>query len=338
MSIRAAILGIAGVELGADEAALFQRHPPVGVILFGRNIRDPQQLGHLTASLREVLPRHAVIAVDQEGGRVARLRPPHWREHPPAARLGELYERDVAAGLRAAWITGALIGLACARAGFNTVCAPVLDLRHPGAHDVIGDRAFAADPGTVSMVGGMLAKGLLDVGILPIAKHVPGHGRATVDSHLALPVVPAGADLLPDTLPFAIEKRLPWMMTAHLVYPDWDPERPATLSPTVIREVIRGQIGFRGVLVSDDLAMGALTGPPEARVLAALRAGCDLALFCSGDFGDNQAILAACPDASRPTLDRMRRGRVQVAKARMAKAKESIDAAALAARRAELLA
>ena len=337
MRFRAAILGIGGLELSADEAELFQRHPPAGVILFRRNIRDPEQLGRLTASLRRILPEVAVIAVDQEGGRVARLRPPHWREHPAAAALGELFARDVTAGLHAAWLTGVLIGMECARAGFDMVCAPVLDLRHPGRHDVIGDRAFSAEPAKVTALGSVLAEGLLSAGILPVVKHVPGHGHATVDSHVALPVVPAGADLMPDMQPFATAKDLPWMMTAHVVYPEWDAALPATLSPTVIQDVIRGRIGFDGVLVSDDLAMGALTGAPASRVQAALAAGCDIALYCSGDIQANAAILADCPDAGPAALDRMRRGRAQVEKARKGTAGNADDDAALAAWRAKLL-
>jgi beta-N-acetylhexosaminidase len=191
--MKAAIVGIAGPTLSADEVALFRAQPPSGVILFARNVETPAQLRSLTASLRRALPPRAVLMVDQEGGRVARLRPPHWRAHPPAATLRTL---------RAAWLTGALIGLDCAAAGFDVVAAPVLDLAIPGAHSVIGDRALAEEPTAVARLGRALAAGLLAAGIQPIGKHAPGHGRARVDSHLALPRVEAN-DLDADLLPFA---------------------------------------------------------------------------------------------------------------------------------------
>ncbi len=184
MTIHAAIVGIAGPVLLPDEAALFRAFAPAGVILFARNIQDPAQLTGLIASLRQVLPAQADIMVDQEGGRVARLRPPHWHAHPPAATLGRLFEADPAAGLRATWLTGALIGCDCRTAGFTIAAAPVLDLAVPGAHDVVGDRAFARHPAAVTRLGRAMANGLLAAGVLPVGKHAPGHGRARVDSHL----------------------------------------------------------------------------------------------------------------------------------------------------------
>ena len=229
-----------------DEADLFRRLPPAGVILFARNVQDPDQLRSLTASLRAVLPIEAVIAVDQEGGRVARLRPPHWMAHPAAGQIGALYGEDPAAGLRAAWLTGALIGAECAAAGFGLVCAPVLDLCVPGAHDVVGDRSYGADPAAVTRLGRAAADGLLAAGVQPVVKHAPGHGRALVDSHLALPSVPADQDLSEDIHPFAANADLPWMMTAHLLYHALDADRPGTLSPAVIGQAIRGRIGFGG--------------------------------------------------------------------------------------------
>ena len=189
--MKAAIVGIAGPDLTSDEAALFRAQPPAGVILFARNIVDPPRLATLVAALRRVLPASAVLMVDQEGGRVARLRPPHWRAHPPAAALGALFGRSEADGLRAAWLNGALIGLDCAAAGFDVAAAPVLDLGLPGAHAVIGDRALAEDPTVVGRLGGAVAAGLLAAGVQPVVKHVPGHGRARLDSHLALPTVAA---------------------------------------------------------------------------------------------------------------------------------------------------
>jgi len=331
--MKAAIVGIGGLALDADEAALLRRHRPAGVILFARNVRDPQQLAALTASLRGVLPAHAVIAVDQEGGRVARLRPPHWRAHPPAARIGELFAGDAAAGERAAWLTGALIGLDCASAGFDVACAPVLDLQVPGAHGVIGDRAYAPDPEAVARLGRAMAGGLVAAGVQPVAKHVPGHGRAMVDSHLDLPCVPASQDLAADMRPFALCADLPWMMTAHILYLGLDPDRPATLSSRIIRDIVRGRIGFGGVLVSDDLAMHALTGSPGERTASAVSAGCDLALHCSGVLAETADALEGCPDIADVALARLARAHTLAAIARQA-----LDGDALASERDALLA
>jgi beta-N-acetylhexosaminidase len=295
---RAAIVGIAGPALLAEEAALFRAFPPAGIILFARNIQDPVQLAALIAEL----PAGANVMVDQEGGRVARLRPPHWRAHPAASVIGAAYRDDAAAGLRAAWLTGALIGLDCRALGFTIAATPVLDLAVPGAHDVVGDRAFAEHPAVVGRLGRAVANGVLAAGVLPVGKHAPGHGRTGVDSHLLLPTV-AERDLVADIRPFALNADLPWMMTAHIVYEALDRLRPATLSPAVIGTVIRGQIGFEGVLVTDDLAMKALSGTPADLAVAALAAGCDIALYCSGEFAPTEALLCACP-ALTPAAER----------------------------------
>ena len=292
--MKAAIVGIAGATLAEAEAALFRAHRPAGVILFARNIVDPTQLRALTAALRAVLPSHAVLMVDQEGGRVARLRPPHWLAHPAAAAIGVIFAANATAGLRTAWLTGGLIGLECADTGFDVVCAPVLDLRLPDTNAAIGDRAYAEDPVAVAGLGRAMAGGLLAAGVQPVGKHAPGHGRARVDSHLAMPVVEAG-DHDADLLPFRRNSDLPWLMTAHIRYPAWDADRPATFSARVIEKIIRENIGFRGVLVSDDLAMHALTGSPAERAQRALAAGCDFALYCPGDRDGTAAVLAACP-------------------------------------------
>lgn len=312
----AAIVGIASPVLLPEEAALFQECPPAGVILFSRNIQDPVQLAALVASLRAVLPRDANLMVDQEGGRVARLRPPHWLAHPPAATLGRLFEINPADGLRAAWLTGALIGCDCRSAGFTIAATPVLDIAVPGAHDVVGDRAFAQHPAVVGRLGRAMANGLLAAGILPVAKHAPGHGRARVDSHLLLPKV-AHDDLAADIRPFALNADLPWMMTAHIVYDALDPHIPATLSGGVIEAVIRGRIGFKGVLVTDDLAMKALSGAPADLAVQALSAGCDIALYCSGDFTSTQALLRACPTITPAAEGRLGSGRVAAANRRL---------------------
>ena len=213
--MKAAIVGLAGPQLAPAEVDLLRAYPPAGIILFARNIQDPAQLRALMGDLRRVLVPGSVLMVDQEGGRVARLRPPHWRAHPPAARIGALFGADPAAGLRAAWLTGALIGRDCRDAGFDVACAPVLDLRYRGAHDVIGDRAFAAAPGAVARLGRALAQGLLAAGVQPVMKHAPGHGRARADSHLELPRVEAN-DLAADIVPFGLNVDMPWAMTAHI--------------------------------------------------------------------------------------------------------------------------
>ncbi len=319
-STKAAIVGVAGPTLlPSRKRRCFRAHPPAGIILFARNIRDPSQLAALMAGLRRVLPSNPVLMVDQEGGRVARLRPPHWRAHPPAASLGSL---------RRAWLSGALIGLDCAEAGFNTVAAPVLDLSIPGAHDVIGDRAFAEDPTMVARLGRAFADGLIAAGVQPVGKHAPGHGRARVDSHLSLPIVEAN-HLDADILPFARNADLPWMMTAHIVYPAFDENLPATLSPTdIIQQVIRGRIGFQGVLVTDDLAMKALAGEPADLARKALAAGCDLALYCSGAYDPTAALLSRCPPVSDQASQRLARSRAKAARARL-----DLDAEALARER-----
>jgi beta-N-acetylhexosaminidase len=276
---------------------LFVQWPPAGVILFGRNIIDRPQVARLIAALRLVLQPAALLMVDQEGGRVARLRPPYWAAHPPAGDIGALYDHQAEAGLRAAWLHGAAIGAECLAAGFDMVAAPVLDLMVPGQDRVVGDRSFGADPAAVAGLGLAMAEGLQAGGVIPVAKHAPGHGRARMDSHLGLPRVAAqGPGWSADIAPFRqMAGRIPCMMTAHILYEGLDETRPATLSPIVVQSVIRGAIGFAGLLLSDDLAMNALQGTPLARAEATLAAGCDIALYCPGDAAGNAAILAALP-------------------------------------------
>ena len=330
-STRAAIVGIAGPALSAEEAALFRAFPPAGVILFSRNIQHPEQLTALTASLRGVLLADADLMVDQEGGRIARLKPPHWDAHAPAASFGQRFATDPAAAIRAAWLTGALIGWQCRTAGFTVAASPVLDLSVPGAHDVIGDRAFAHHPVAVARLGRAVANGVLAAGVVPVGKHVPGHGRARVDSHLSLPKL-TETDLAGDIRPFALNADLPWMMTAHIVYEALDPDLPATLSAKVIETVIRGRIGFEGVLVTDDLAMQALSGAPADLAVQALTAGCDLALYCSGDFSATKALLRAVPPLTARAQQRLRTGRVAAIRCR-----QTLHPAALTAERDRLL-
>jgi beta-N-acetylhexosaminidase len=320
--MKPAIVGVSGLKLTADEAACLAEHRPAGVILFTRNVQDPAQLGALVRALRDVLPERAVLMVDQEGGRVARLRPPHWRAHPAARSIGDL---GGAASVRAAWLTGALIGLDCADAGFDVVAAPVLDVASPDGHDVIGDRAFADEPERVALLGRAFADGLLAAGVQPVGKHAPGHGRARADSHVELPVLDDvdAADLLP----FARNADLPWLMTAHVRYTLRDMNHPATQSRIIIDGVIRAT-GFGGVLVSDDLAMQALSGSAPERALAALAAGCDIALHCSGKIEDMRGVLACLDDAPAGTL-----GRLEAARRRAAASRMVLDADALAAER-----
>jgi beta-N-acetylhexosaminidase len=284
------IIGISGPALTRAEREMLRAHRPKGVILFGRNIQNKPQLSELTASLRDELPADAMIMVDQEGGRVARLRAPSWPDLPPAAQL-----RTAAA----ATAHGHLLGAMVRDAGFNLIAAPVLDLAFPSPSTVIGDRALSDDPETVALLGRAMAEAILSEGVTPIMKHLPGHGRAQVDSHFSLPRIDASeAELSADFYPFIANNRLPWAMTAHIVYTALDPDLPATLSRKVISQVIRGLIGFEGILVSDDLAMQALTGAPASRAVAALQAGCDVALYCPGDMAGNLAILQALPDAA----------------------------------------
>ncbi len=327
---RAAIVGLSGLGLDDGERALLSELPPLGIILFKRNIEDPDQLRGLVNEIRTVVPS-CLLMVDQEGGRVARLRPPHWRGHPPAAALGRLHVRDAGAGRRAAFLTGALIGADCAAAGFDVACAPVLDLLVAGASDVIGDRAYAAEPDTVAALAGALADGLLAAGVQPVGKHVPGHGRAAVDSHLLLPELDDVDE--DDLLPFRSLCWLPWMMTAHVRFRRLDPVQPATLSRAVLAQVVRGRIGYDNVLVSDDLSMQAVSGDPGAAAAACIAAGCDVALHCSGVLADSRAVLGAvcAPDAAA-------HARLGSAVALAARRRQELDPAALAAERAALLA
>ncbi|MDE1895593.1 MAG: glycoside hydrolase family 3 protein [Rhodospirillales bacterium] len=280
--MKPAILGISGLVLTTQERALLQEHQPRGVILFARNINNRKQLIDLNADLKATLPPGAVLMVDQEGGRVARLKPPHWPALPPAGSLRTEEE---------AFAHGRALGEMVREAGFTCTAAPVLDIRVPGASDVVGDRAITGDAATVGRLGGEIARGIIAEDVLPVMKHLPGHGRALVDSHIALPRVPELTE--DDLLPFIANKTLPWAMTAHVVYEQYDPVNPGTLSEIVIRDLVRGRIGFKGVLVSDDLAMGALSGTPAQRTTRALAAGCDIALYCPGDFEGNRAVLEA---------------------------------------------
>jgi beta-N-acetylhexosaminidase len=287
---RAAIIGLSGHVLTPEEAALLRDARPLGVILFARNVAAPAQLRALTGAVRDILGEAAPILVDQEGGRVARLKPPAWEAFPAAAAFEGAPDT-------AAFANAALLAATCVAEGLDVVCAPVLDLRVPGAHGVIGDRAFSQDPHEIIRLGRAWVAGLQAGGAIPVIKHIPGHGRATADSHHELPRVRAcPAHLALDLAPFrALADSGAWAMTAHVLYEAWDAALPATLSPRVIRDIIRGEAGFDGVLVTDDLAMGALRGVSNDLAGTALEAGCDLVLHCTGRIGESAALLAACP-------------------------------------------
>ena len=304
----AAIFGCTGLTLGADERAFFRATDPAGFILFKRNCEDPAQVQALVAELRASVGRPmAPVLIDQEGGRVQRLKPPHWRQAPPARRFAELYRTEPAAAVRAAWINARLIAAELMDLGIDVDCAPVLDNPVPGAHDVIGDRALGCDVATIAALGRAVMDGLLAGGVLPVIKHLPGHGRAEVDSHKHCPIVDAAdADLSAQDLPpFRALADAPFAMTAHVVYRAWDAGRVATWSPDIIAKVIRGDIGFAGCLLSDDLSMQALDGGLGERARRALAAGCDLALHCNGDLVEMRDVAAAAGTISEAAATRL---------------------------------
>ncbi len=286
------VCGCAGMDLTSEEHAFLERTDPWGLILFRRNVDSPDQLRRLTARFREVVGRaDAPVLVDQEGGRVRRLRPPHWPDHPAAAAYGRLGAEQ---GIEAARLGARLIAHDLFQSGITVDCAPVLDVPGAGSHEVVGDRAFGPEPGAVARLGRAFAEGLLAGGVLPVMKHMPGHGRASVDSHLDLPVVDADRASLEarDFAPFRALADLPAGMTAHVRFTALDPERPATTSRVVIDQIIRGAIGFDGLLFSDDLSMEALKGSLGERAAAARGAGCDVLLHCNGNLDEAEAVAA----------------------------------------------
>ena len=288
-----AIYGCSGGTLGAEERAFFRDARPWGFILFGRNIADREQVRALVTALRETVDdATAPVLIDQEGGRVARLKPPHWRESPAAARFGDVYGTAQDAACEAAYLNARLIAYDLAELGINVDCMPVLDMPVAGADNVIGDRAYASDPPAIVALGRAVIEGLVEGGVLPVMKHIPGHGRAGADSHLELPRVTVEVEALSavDFVTFRSLDSCPMAMTAHVVYDSIDPQRPATTSPKVVRDVIRGEIGFDGLLMSDDLSMKALEGPLKVRAKAALFAGCDVVLHCNGDMNEMKDV------------------------------------------------
>lgn len=304
---KAIILGAVGTELSADERAFFRAERPWGFILFARNIAEAAQVQALIAAMRDCAGRpDAPVFVDQEGGRVQRLRPPLAQDYPPAAEIGALWRRDREAGLRAAWLMSRLHAFDLARLGFNADCLPVLDVPAAGAHDVIGNRAYGREPAMVAALGRAAAEGLLAGGVLPVVKHIPGHGRAGADSHLALPRVDASLDELRrhDFAPFKALNDMPMAMSAHVVYAAVDPAAPATTSRRVIDDIIRGEIGFDGLLMSDDVSMKALSGDFAARTDAIVAAGCDVVLHCNGVMDEARAVASRSPVLAGRALSR----------------------------------
>jgi beta-N-acetylhexosaminidase len=306
MTARAFITGLAGVNLREAERAFLREAQPWGAILFRRNVDSPEQVRRLTASVRAELGWNAPILVDQEGGRVQRLGPPHWPSYPAGAAYGRLYAHSAVRGERAAFLAGATIAADLIAVGIDVDCAPIADVPIPGSHGIIGDRAYGNTSETVAAVSRAFADGLLSAGVLPVLKHLPGHGRATADSHHELPKVDAELTKLraSDFAAFRSLSDLPLGMTAHVVYTAVDPIAPATTSVTVISQVIRGWIGFGGLLMSDDISMGALSGSIAARSRAAIAAGCDLVLHCNGELAEMHEVAGAVPMLARKAATR----------------------------------
>ena len=312
-------LGLAGLVLNDDERALFRAANPAGYILFKRNVDSPDQVRALTQSLRDLAGRDVPILIDQEGGRVARLRPPHWPEFPTGERFGLLYDKAPITAIEACRLNALALAALLKDLGINVDCLPLLDVRDTQGHDIIGDRSFGAEPMVVSALGKAVLDGFRAGGICGVVKHIPGHGRARADSHLELPVVTASReDLERDFEPFRRLADAPMAMTAHITYTALDAARCATLSPDVI-DFIRQDIGFGGLLMSDDLGMHALGNPQSgghppgsnalqdfgARALASLDAGCDIALHCSSNFNEMRSIVEAAPVMSDAAATRL---------------------------------
>lgn len=298
--MQAVIYGLAGPELTEKERDFFRSVDPAGYILFRRNCLNTEQLRQLNDGLRSLSGRPELpILIDQEGGRVARMQPPEWPAFPRAESFAALYELAPSSAIEATRVNARAIALTLRAAGINVNCLPLLDVRQPGASDIIGDRALGAEPMQVAALGRAVLDGMASAGVVGVVKHMPGHGRALVDSHKELPVVTAGEDELAlDLEPFERLRGAPMGMTAHVVYTAWDADRPASLSPTVIGSIIRDRIGFDGFLMSDDIGMHALAGDFGARAAGVVAAGCDVALHCSGDIEEMQAIAAAIPTLS----------------------------------------
>ena len=301
-----AVFGLSGLTLTDDERAFFRDSDPAGYILFGRNIENREQLRRLTDELRALDGRtNLPILIDQEGGRVARMKSPEWPLFPSGAAFDALYDRAPASAIEAARLNAMALAIMLAEVGITVDCLPLLDVRQPGASDVIGDRALGSEPMRVAALGRAILGGLQAGGVVGIVKHIPGHGRALLDTHEALPTVTAAdRELQTDLAPFAALRDAAMAMTCHVIFEAWDPDRPATLSPVVIDNVIRQRIGFHGLLMTDDLDMKALSGDVPSRAADAIAAGCDIALNCWGTMDDMIGIANALDPIS--TVSRAR--------------------------------
>lgn len=318
MTVQAVIYGCEGPTLTEWERGFFAEADPLGFILFARNCVDPDQLRALVSALRATVGRDDVpVLIDQEGGRVTRLKPPAWRAAPAAGVFDELAQRNLETACEAAEVNARLLALELRALGIDVDCLPLLDLRLPEGHGIIGDRALGSDPEQVIALGRAVCKGLASAGVTPVIKHMPGHGRAHVDTHEALPQVDTALEVLRDSdfRPFKALAEAPWGMTAHIVFTAIDPERPATTSPKVISEIIRGEIGFDGLLLTDDLSMSALSGGLGERAGAALAAGCDVALHCNGERSEMEAVAAAVSPLAPAAEARLARGRAELGSA-----------------------
>lgn len=304
---KAAIFGCSGLSLTEDEKQFFSEHKPFGFILFNRNIDNPDQIRKLTDELAACVDHQNVpVLIDQEGGRVQRLRPPLAENYPHAWQLGDIYKQDKDMGSHAVWLMSRLHAYDLLKLGINVDCLPVLDIPTPEGHEVIGKRAYGDEPNIVSELGQLAADGLKAGGVLPVIKHIPGHGRAAADTHLELPTVDTKLDELiaNDFEPFKRLSSELMAMTAHVVYSAIDPDEPATTSKVAIEEYIRGLIGFDGLLMSDDVSMNALSGDFSERTLKIFAAGCDIVLHCNGDMSEMQAVIADTPVLTGKALDR----------------------------------
>ncbi|MFA6265518.1 MAG: beta-N-acetylhexosaminidase [Pseudolabrys sp.] len=309
MVSRAFITGLSGLTITSAERAFLRDTRPWGLIVFKRNISTPQQVADLVRDFRDVLGWEAPVLVDQEGGRVQRLGPPQWPKYPPGKAYADLYDRDPTSGLAAARLGAHLIAADLAALGIDVDCLPLADVPVRGGDDVIGDRAYGTEPAKVAAIAGAIAEGLLAGGVLPVLKHLPGHGRARADSHKELPVVDTDRATL-ETTDFAAFRplaELPLGMTAHVVFTAFDALAPATTSVTMVRDVIRGSIGFTGLLMSDDVSMGALSGTIAERSQQALAAGCDVVLHCNGDLAEMREVAGVAPELSGAAAGRAER-------------------------------
>ncbi|HZZ69325.1 MAG TPA: beta-N-acetylhexosaminidase [Phenylobacterium sp.] len=325
MSVTAAILGCSGPELTPEERSFFRRVKPWGFILFKRNVETPDQVRTLVAALRDTVGRaDAPVLIDQEGGRVQRLGPPHWNRFPPGRAFGDLKGNDPLLRREVTRLGARLMAHDLAALGINVDCVPVLDVPDPAGHEIIGDRAYGRTVEEVALLGRAAAEGLIAGGVLPVIKHIPGHGRAMADSHLELPVVDAGVEELDgrDFAPFRVLSDMPMAMTAHVIYSALDRKRPATTSRKVMHKVIRGAIGFDGLVMSDDLSMKALSGDFTERAGDSRAAGCDVVLHCNGVMAEMTAVVKGAGE-----LKGRAAARAKAALARLAKASEPFDAA-----------